>query len=55
MLNYFNGTVISTFFVLTAAQVLPVILALNLSESESVIVAFASSLKYFHRLPGVSE
>ena len=30
---------------------LPVILALNLSESESVIESLGPSMKYWHRLP----
>ena len=40
LLNYFNGTATSTSFVLPAAGVFPVILTLNLNDSESVPVEF---------------
>ena len=51
LLKSFNGTVITTFFVLLAQGVLPVILALDLNHPESLIVAFGLSLKYSHKLP----
>ena len=40
LLMYFNCTAILTFFVLPAAGDFPVILTLNLSNSESVKVTF---------------
>ena len=51
----FNHTAISTFFVLPAAGVLPIILALNLNDSESVMLSFGSSFWYFHKLANVFE
>ena len=44
LLKYFNGTAISTSFVLPAAGVFPVILILNLNDSDCVILSFGSSL-----------
>ena len=44
LLKYFNGTAISTSFLLTAAGAFPVILILNLKHSDGVILSFASSL-----------
>ena len=44
LLKYFNGTVISTFFVLPAAGVFPVIFILDLNDLESVKLSFGSSL-----------
>ena len=40
LLNYFNGTVISTTFVLSLAGVSPVIFILNLDDSDCTILLF---------------
>ena len=45
LLKYFNGTSISTFFVLPLSGVFPVILILDLNDSDSVILSFGSSPK----------
>ena len=44
LLKYFNGTIISTSFVLPSAGVVPVIFILDLSDLESVTLSFGSSL-----------
>ena len=44
LLKCFNGTAILTSFVLPAAGVFPVILVLYLTDSDSVILSFGSSL-----------
>ena len=44
LLKYFDCTTILTFFVLIAAWVFSVTLALNLNDSDSVKVEFGSSL-----------
>ena len=44
LLKYFNGTIISTPFVLPSAGALPVIFILDLNDSESVKLSFGSSL-----------
>ena len=44
LLKYFNGTVISTSFVLLSAGVFPVIFILNLNDSKSVKLLLCSSL-----------
>ena len=44
LLKYFNGTAISTFFVLHSAGLLPVIFILDLNDSESVKLLFGLSL-----------
>ena len=44
LLKYFNGTAISISFVLPSAGVLPVILTLNLNDSESGIVTSGLNL-----------
>ena len=44
LLKYFNGTAIPTSLVLQAAGVFPLILALNLNDSDSVMLSFGSSL-----------
>ena len=44
LLKYFNGTIISTSFVLPAAGVLPVIFNLDLNDSEPVKLSFGLSL-----------
>ena len=49
----FNGTAISTFFVLPAAGVFPVILIVYLNDLDCVILSFGSSLYYCHRLSDV--
>ena len=43
-LKYFNGAIISTSFVLPPGGVFPVIFILDLNDSESVKLAFDSSL-----------
>ena len=48
LLKSFNDTAISTFFVLPAAGVLPVIFVLNLNDSETVILSLGYLL-YCHR------
>ena len=40
LLKYFSDNAISTFFLLPAAGVLPVVLALNLNDSESGVLLF---------------
>ena len=55
LLKYFNGTIISTSFVLPSAGVLPVMLILDLNNSESVKLSFRSSLEYCYKLPDVLE
>ena len=65
LLNYFNGTIISTPFTSPSSFVWPVIFVLNLNESV-VLVAVKStilpalftagiSLQYCHKLPDVFE
>ena len=44
LLKDFNGTTISTFVVLPAADVLPVIFILYLDESDCVMLPLGSSL-----------
>ena len=44
LLKYFNGTAISTSFVLTLLGVFPVALILHLNDSDGVIPWFGSSL-----------
>ena len=44
LLKYFNGTIISTSFVFSSSRVFPVIFALDLNDSESVMLSFGSSL-----------
>ena len=44
LLKYFNGTDISKKFVLWASAVFPVILILDLNDSDSVVLSFDSSL-----------
>ena len=44
LLKYFNGTIISTSFVLPAAGVFPVIFILDLNDSDCVMLSFRSSL-----------
>ena len=44
LLKDFNGTDISKFFVLRASGVFPVILILDLNDSDSVILSFDSYL-----------
>ena len=44
LLKYFNGTAISTSFVLPAAGVFHVILILNLDDSDCATLSFESSL-----------
>ena len=49
LLSYFSGTAISTFFVLPATEMLAVIIALNVNDSESAIGSLATSLWYCHK------
>ena len=44
LLRYFNGTIISIFFSLTAAGVFPVIFVLDLNDLESAKLSFGSCL-----------
>ena len=44
LLKYFNGTIISTSFVLLSAGVFPVIFILDLNDSKSVKLLLCSSL-----------
>ena len=44
LLKYFNGTAISTFFLLPSLGVFPVIFILDLNDLESVRLSFVSSL-----------
>ena len=44
LIKYFNGTIISTSFVLPASGVFPIILILDLNNSESDKLSFGSSL-----------
>ena len=53
LMNYFNDTSISTFFALPLSAVFPLILILDLDDSDSVILSFGSSLWYCHKLPDV--
>ena len=53
LLKYFNSTTISTFFILPATGALPIILALNLNDSESVMLTLGSFLWYYHKRPDV--
>ena len=65
LLRYFNGTIISTFFMSPSSLVVPIIFYLKLSESVSLaplkIIILPSlfiagiSLQYCHRLPDVFE
>ena len=44
LLNYFNGTIISTSFVLPSSGTFPVIFTLDLNDSEFVKISLGSSL-----------
>ena len=55
LFKYFNGTIISTYSLLPATGVFPVIWILDLNDLESVTVACDSSLYYWNKLPGVFE
>ena len=44
LLKYFNGTIISTFFVFPSAGVSPVIFTLALNDSKFAELSFGSSL-----------
>ena len=44
LLKYFNGTIISTSFVLPAAGVFPVVFILDLNDSDCVMLSLGSSL-----------
>ena len=50
LLKCFNGTAISTSFVLPAAELPPVIFALNLNDSRSIMLPFRSYLWNCHKL-----
>ena len=54
LLKYFNGTFISRSLVLSEAGALPVIPALNLNDSESVMLSFRSSLWYYQKHPALT-
>ena len=51
LLKYFNGAVISTFFLLLPAGVLPVVLILNLTDLECFMLLYGTYLCYCHKLP----
>ena len=51
--RYFNRAAISTFSILPAAIVLPVIFPLNLNDPVSVIVPIGSSSLKCHKRPDV--
>ena len=51
LLKYFNGT----SFVLPSLGLYPVILILDLNDSESVNLSFDPSLWYCHKLPDVFD
>ena len=51
LLKYFKGTTISTYFVLPSAGSLPVILALNLNDSEFTMLTFGIYLGYCSKPP----
>ena len=53
LLKCFNGTVISTSFVLLLFGGSPAIFILGLNDLESVKLSFGSSLYNCHRLPDV--
>ena len=55
LLKNFNGTIISTSFVLPGAGVFPVISILDLNDSDCTMLSFVSSLEYCHKLPHVFE
>ena len=55
LLNYFNSITVSTSYVLAASAVYLVALALNLYDSESVMLSTESSLWYCHKLSDVFE
>ena len=56
LLEYFNGTAISTPFVLPVAGVLPVTVTLDLNDSEFIIaVSSGSFLWYCHKLSDAFE
>ena len=55
LFKYFNGTAVSTFFILKSPGVFPAFLILDLNNSDSVILSFDSSLYYCHKLPDVFE
>ena len=44
VLKYFNGTIVSKFFILPSAGVFPVIFTFYLNDSESAKLLFGSSL-----------
>ena len=44
LLKYFKGTAILTSFLIPAAGVFPVILLLNVNDSDSTILSFGSSI-----------
>ena len=43
LLKYFNGTIISTSFVLPSVEVFPVIFILDLNDSESAKLSISST------------
>ena len=55
LLKYFNGTIISTSFVLPLSGVFPVIFTLDLNDLEFARLSLGSSLYYCHKLPEVFE
>ena len=51
LLKYFNGTIISTSFVLPSLGVFPVIFTLDLNDLQSVKLPFRLSLYYDYKRP----
>ena len=55
LLKHFNGTIISTSFVLPSGGVFPVTFILDLSDSGSFKLSFGSFLQYCYKLRDVFE
>ena len=53
LIKYINDITISTSLALPATENLLFILALNVNDSEFVMLSLGSSLQYYHRLPDV--
>ena len=53
LVKYFNDIAVLTVFVLLSTGVSPVILILDLSNSDCVILSFGPSLKFYLKLPDV--
>ena len=53
LLKHFNGTAISTFFLLSLLGVFPVIFILDMNDSGFVILSFGLSRYHCHKLPDI--